>query len=35
VIRRVIRALIRSDHTEEVYGTDDELADELRRYFEG
>jgi len=35
VIRRVIRALIKSDHTEEVYGTDDELAGELRRYFEG
>jgi hypothetical protein len=31
--RRVIRALIASDHAEEVYGTDDQLSDELRRFF--
>jgi hypothetical protein len=35
MIRRVIHSLIHSDLTEEVYGTDDQLADELRRFFGG
>lgn len=31
--RRLIRALSASDHADEVYGTDEELEDELRRFF--
>ena len=32
VAKRVVRALLKSDHVDEVYGTDEELTDELRRF---
>jgi phosphoribosylformylglycinamidine (FGAM) synthase PurS component len=35
LLKRVVNTLVHSDLVEEVYGTDDELASFLRRFFEG
>ena len=34
LIKKVIRSLIASDHVEEVYGTDDEISAQLRRFLD-